>query len=328
MHRAGRRLTAVGCAIACVAAASMFSSGTANATTPVPEVAPYFEPTATHNGNLATAIASHGLKSFTAAFVLGKGCTATWDDSTTITGTDARSKLVKAGQTSGATAIISFGGQAGTELAKGCTAPTSLVTAYTGVINKFKVTKIDFDIEGTAPLNDTTTNGRRFQAIKTLEKNIPKLEVSVTIPVGLSGINSNPMYGNALGFLKQAKSTGARIDVVNLMTMNYGSAVANMGTAATTAARDSMAQIKAIWPADTYANVGITPMIGANDSAGETLTYANAQTVVTFAHNNHVRRLAFWSLNRDQKCGKGDVAPTTCTKLTQQPLDFTDGFLN
>ena len=196
------------------------------------------------------------------------------------------------------------------------------------MINKFKVTKIDFDIEGTTALNDTATNRRRDTAIRNLEQKFPKLEVSLTIPVGLSGINTNPTYGKRSAFLKLAKTTATCIDVVNVMTMNYGSAVSDMGAAATTAARESMAQIKSIWPADGYKNLGITPMIGENDSAGETFTYDDSQTVVAFAHKNGVHRLAFWSLNRDQAC-KGDTPPDrTCTGLTQQPLDFTDGFLN
>ena len=321
-----RRAAVVGCAILGIGPvlASVIPAG---AQAPVPEVAPYFETTATHSTNLATAIAKHGLRAFTAAFVLGKGCTATWDDGSTITGTDARSKLVKAGQTSGATAIISFGGEFGAELAKTCTNATSLVAAYTGVINKFAVSKIDFDVEGTTALNDTATNTRRYTAIRSLEQKFPKLEVSLTIPVGLSGFNANPTYGNAVAFLKLAKTTATRIDVFNVMTMNYGSAVSNMGTAATTAAADSLKQIKAIWPADGYKNLGITPMIGENDSAGETFTYNDSQTVVAFAHKNGVHRLAFWSLNRDQACN-GATPPATCTGLTQQPLDFTDGFLN
>ncbi|HEY1737727.1 MAG TPA: hypothetical protein VGI86_03405, partial [Acidimicrobiia bacterium] len=103
-----RRAAAVGCAllgIGPVLVGPVLGAAPAGAKAPIPEVAPYFEPTATHSGNLATAVSKHGLRSFTAAFVLGNGCTATWDDGTTITGTDARSKLVKAGQTSGATAI-------------------------------------------------------------------------------------------------------------------------------------------------------------------------------------------------------------------------------
>ena len=317
--------------IVSVASAVALTAVPAAATPPVatatPEVAPYFETSGTHRTNLQTAITAHGLSSFTAGFVLGKVCQPTWDDSTVITGTDPDSKLVAKATAAGASAIISFGGQQGTELATGCATQSKLVAAYRSVIKKFAVSKIDFDIEGAGPLNDTATNTRRFTAIRTLEKAFPTLEVSLTIPVGRSGINSDPTYGNAVAFLNLAKSSATRIDVINLMTMNYGGAVQNMGKAATTAATDAMAQIKSIWPSDTYANLGITPMIGHNDSAGEVLSYANAQSVVTFAQNHGVHRLAFWALNRDQSCGPGVTPPDTCTGVSQQPLDYTDAFL-
>jgi Glycosyl hydrolases family 18 len=305
-----------------------FGVGVAYGRTPIAEVAPYFETTNLHTTNLHDAIATHGLRSFTAAFVLGNACTPTWDDHSTITGTDPRSVLVRNAKAQGATPIISFGGQAGSELASVCTNPAKLAAAYMAVITKFAVTKVDFDIEGAGPLNDTATNNRRYQAIKTLEKKQPKLEVSLTIPVGLSGINSAPMYGNAMAFLKAAKTDGARIDVVNLMTMNYGSAVGDMGAAATTATTDALAQIRTIWSSDTYHNIGITPMIGENDSAGEVFSWNDSQTVVAFAHAHGVRRLAFWALNRDESCGTGDAPPDTCSDVSQAPLDYTDGFLN
>jgi chitinase len=315
--------------LACVTAlgASALAAPSASAAAPIPEVAPYFETSATHTANLQTAITEHGLASFTAAFVLGDGCKPTWDDSMPITGKDAESKLVKHAITAGASAIVSFGGQQGTELAASCTSKSDLADAYRSVINKFAVTKIDFDIEGAGPLNDSATNKRRYAAIRTLEQRFPDLEVSLTIPVGRAGLNSDPTYGDAVAFLNLAKSTATRIDVVNLMTMNYGGQVGDMGSAATTAAKDAMAQIKAIWPSDSYANLGITPMIGKNDSAHEVFSYADAHTVVTFAHNHGVRRLAFWDLNRDQSCGAGDSPPATCTGVSQQPLDYTDGFL-
>lgn len=120
----------------------------AGAAAKVPEIAPYFEPTGVHTGNLSTAVKDHGLKSFTAAFVLGKKCVPAWDDYSAITGTDAKSTLVKKAKKAGATPIISFGGQSGDELAKVCTTRSNLVTAYTGVINKFGATKIDL---GAAP---------------------------------------------------------------------------------------------------------------------------------------------------------------------------------
>jgi chitinase len=294
----------------------------------VPEIAPYFETTGTHAGNLQTAINSHGLRSFTAAFVLGKGCTPTWDDGRPLASASTENGLVTAAKNAGATPILSFGGQAGNELATTCTKQSKLVAAYTSVINRFKVSKIDFDIEGAARINNTAVNGRRFTAIKTLERKFPKLEVSLTLPVGTGGLLSNPAYGNSIALLQQAKRIGARIDVVNLMTMDYGGAINDMGAAATTVASKSLAQIKKIWPKDSYRNIGITPMIGQNDVSGEVFSWADSQTVLAFAQQHGVRRLAFWALNRDQACAGGDAAPGTCTGQTQQPLDYTDGFLN
>jgi chitinase len=300
----------------------------ASATSQVPEIAPYLETSGTHTGNLQTAITHHGLRSFTAAFVLGNGCTPTWDDGTPLATATAENALVAAAKSKGATPIISFGGQAGTELATDCTALSKLVAAYTSVINRFKIAKIDFDIEGASSINNATVNGRRFTAIKTLEKKFPKLEVSLTLPVATTGLLSNPTYGNTIALLKQAKKVGVRVDVINLMTMNYGGAISDMGSAATTAASRSLTQIKAIWPKDTYKNIGITPMIGQNDVAGEVFSWTDSQTVLAFAQAHGVRRLAFWALGRDQSCGAGDTAPGTCTGEVQQPLDYTDGFLN
>jgi chitinase len=311
-----------------LAAAGVAQTPAASATSKVPEIAPYFETSATHAGNLQTAINSHGLRSFTAAFVLGQGCTPTWDDGVPLATATAENALVTAAKSKGATPIVSFGGQAGTELATSCATQSKLVAAYASVINRFKITKIDFDIEGAARINNTAVNGRRFTAIKTLEKRFPKLEVSLTLPVATSGLLASPAYGNTIALLKQAKKLGVRIDVVNLMTMNYGGAIADMGSAATTAASKSLVQIKTIWPKDSYRNIGITPMIGQNDVPGEVFSWADSQTVLSFAQKHGVRRLAFWALNRDQACGGGDAAPGACTGEMQQPLDYTDGFLN
>jgi len=295
----------------------------AGAAAAVPEIAPYFETSGPHQGNLSAAVSSHKLKSFTAAFVLGKGCTPTWDDSAPISTATAENALVTGAKSKGATPIISFGGQAGIELAKACPGPstTKLVAAYSSVINKFGVTKVDFDIEGAA-ISDTATNNYRFLAIKALEAKYPKLEVSVTVPVGRSGL-----LASGVTFLKAAKTKGARIDVVNIMTMDYGGAVANMGTAAVTAAKDTLTQMKTVWPASTYKNMGITPMIGRNDVAGETTSLSNVQTVVAFAKANGVHRLAFWALGRDQACGAGDSAPYSCTGVAQSPFAYTAAFL-
>jgi hypothetical protein len=322
------RWVAFGLAVVAALAGSTSGAGAAPARRSVAvEVAPYVEPTSPHAAALLPAVRQHELHQFTVAFVLGRGCRPTWDDYSPITGTDAGSKLVARARAAGAVPIVSFGGQSGHELATVCTSRRALVAAYAAVVRRLHATSIDFDIEGASRINDKATNARRFAAIRALERRWAHLRVSLTIPVDRSGILGDRRYGDALALLRLAKARGARIDVVNLMTMNYGSPVDDMAAAATIAARHALPQLRRIWPGDGYRNLGITPMIGANESPGETFSYADAQRVVAFAHAHHVGRLAFWSLNRDRSCGPHDTAPETCSGMSQHALDFTDAFL-
>jgi hypothetical protein len=328
VRRLRRSVAVCGCALlaAVLPAAPAAAGASARATSSVriAEVAPYFEPTDNNPGLLHAAVVRHGLTSFTAAFVLGRKCTPTWDDHSIITGRDARSVYVEKAKAAGATPILSFGGQSGNELAKVCTHVNSLVAAYTAVIRRLGVSRLDFDIEGAGSVNDTATNTRRYRALRALEKKFPKLEISLTLPTTQTGIDADPSDGDGIALLELARTVGVRIDVVNLMTMDYGPAVADMGRTAVTVAKGALTQIKRIWPRSTYSDIGITPMIGKNDSPGETFTYADAQTVVAFAHAHGVHRLAFWSVNRDRACTAADA---TCSGLAQSPLDYTDAFL-
>jgi hypothetical protein len=150
--------------------------------------------------------------------------------------------------------------------------------------------------------------------------------MSVTIPVLPSGPDAN---GQA--FLAAAKSAGTRIDLINVMTMDYYGSYdtggANMGADAVDAAQATLAYAQTLWPAMTYANIGVTPMIGQNDDPAEVFTEADAQTLVTFATQNHLGRLAFWSVDRDQPCGGSVSGLPACSEISQQPLDFTKIFL-
>jgi chitinase len=284
-------------------------------------VAPYVDLSANSSGMLDSAITSAGLKSYTAAFIIGSGCTPIWGDSLDINSSTANAKIAQA-QSEGAKTIISFGGAGGVELAQSCTDTGSLTAAYQSVINKYHVDHLDFDVEGAA-IADPGSINRRFQAIKTLEANNAGLNVSVTIPVLQSGPD-----GNGTAFLQAAKTNGTRIDLVNIMTMDYGGAVSDMGAAAVSAARGTLSAAQGVWPGFTYASLGITPMIGQNDQAGEIFTRANAQTVVSFANSNGVGRLAFWSVGRDQPCpgGAGGGASPNCSSISQSALDFTKIF--
>ena len=288
-------------------------------------VAPYADMTNNQEPMLNEAATQAGLKAFSAAFVIGSGCTPIWGDTLPVTSDPTVTGEITTAEADGAQPIVSFGGEAGTELAVSCTNLSQLTAAYQSVINTLHVTHIDFDIEG-AEIAYTANNATRFQAINALEAANPGLVVSVTIPVLPSGPDAN---GQA--FLAAAKAAGTRIDVINAMAMDYYGSYdtggAAMGTDAVDAAQATLAYAKTLWPSMTYANIGVTPMIGQNDDPAEVFTEADAQTLVSFATQNHLGRLAFWSVDRDQPCGGSASGLPACSEISQQPLDFTKIFL-
>jgi hypothetical protein len=288
-------------------------------------VAPYVDMTNSQEPMLNDAITEAGLKAFTAAFVIGSGCTPIWGDTLPVTNDPTVTAEITQAESEGATPIVSFGGEDGVELAQSCTNLSSLEAAYQSVINTLHVTHIDFDIEG-AGIADTATNNLRFEAINELEQANPGLVVSVTIPTFPSG----PDY-NGDAFLQQAAADGTNISVVNVMAMDYygswDTGGADMGTYAVDAAENTLTFLKTVWPSATYSMVGVTPMIGQNDDSAEVFTEADAQQLVSFAQSNGLGRLAFWSVDRDQPCSATVSGLPECSEITQQPLDFTKIFV-
>jgi chitinase len=311
-------------ATAVVAAIGLSGAGPSLAATAgSPTVAPYMDMGGPNQGNLSAGI-SAGLSDVTAAFVIGKKCTPIWDNKVAVAKDTAVTNEISAAQSAGADVIVSFGGAGGKDLARTCSNVNALTDAYQSVIVKFDITHVDFDVEGKAIKHsqlDSMT--RRFAAIRGLESEDPNLFVSVTIGVGPDGLPKQQM-----AFLRLAKRTGTRIDLVNIMAMDYGGAVGDMGATAVQAAQDTLPQLQSLWPSSTYADLGITPMIGQNDSAGEVTGLDDARTIVQFADANGVGRLAFWSLNRDQECSQSlDGARDDCSGVDQTPLQFTSIFL-
>ena len=288
-------------------------------------VAPYVDLTNNQEPMLNEAATQAGLKAFSAAFVIGSGCTPIWGDTLPVTSDPTVTGEITTAEADGAQPIVSFGGEAGSELADSCTNLSQLTAAYQSVISTLHVTHIDFDIEG-AEIAYPANNAMRFQAINALEAANPGLVVSVTIPVLPSGPDAN---GQA--FLAAAHAAGTRIDVINAMAMDYYGSYdtggAAMGTDAVDAAQATLAYARTLWPGMTYANIGVTPMVGQNDDPAEVFTEADAQTLVSFATQNHLGRLAFWSVDRDQPCGGSVSGLPACSQISQQPLDFTRIFL-
>lgn len=87
--------------------AFVFATNSASAATGF-GLAPYVDLSANSSGMLDSAITQAHLKAYTAAFIIGSGCTPIWGDTLDINSSGANAKIARA-QSEGAQTIISFG---------------------------------------------------------------------------------------------------------------------------------------------------------------------------------------------------------------------------
>ncbi|MFE2430844.1 RICIN domain-containing protein [Streptomyces sp. NPDC059373] len=320
-------------AVPAMAAGLLFgSSTTASAAAnpgpgfPAQYAAPYVE-TWNSASAMASAQSATGLKYFTLAFILdGGGCNATFNGNVAITDSSWTS-AINTLRASGGDVIASFGGAAGTELGTSCTSVATLKAQYKKVIDTLNLTRVDFDIEGSA-LDNTAANDRRNQALAQLQSDYAaagkKLDVQYTLPVMPTGL-----LQNSLNLLNNAKTDGLTVNLVNLMTMDYGSAM-DMGQAAINAATALHTQLGQIWTTKTSAQLwameGNTPMIGVNDTTSEVFSTGNASSLESFAKTNGIQELAFWALGRDKACATNGTLSSTCSGTSQSAYQFSSIF--
>ncbi|MEW2135792.1 cellulose binding domain-containing protein [Streptomyces sp. NPDC005409] len=306
-------------------------TATATPTTPAPggggaRFAPYVDTSLYPAYDLVDTATRTGVKEFHLAFITsGGGCAPLWGGVTDLA-SDKVAAQIGALRAKGGDVRVSFGGAAGHELALNCATVDELAAAYAKVVDQYRLTKVDFDIEGAA-LPDTAANARRAQAVARLQKSHPGLDVAFTLPVMPEGLTQP-----GVALLADAKRNGVRIDGVNIMAMDYGPAYSgDMGTYAIQAATATQAQLKGVLglsDAAAWKAVAVTPMIGVNDVASEVFTVADATQLVEFAAAKGIGRLAMWSSTRDKQCAAGAVtyADATCSSILQQPLAFTTAF--
>ncbi|MFD9338483.1 cellulose binding domain-containing protein [Streptomyces sp. NPDC060028] len=314
--------------------ASPSASASATATAPpgtgapagAARFAPYVDTSLYPAYDLVDTADKTGVKEFHLAFVTsGGGCAPMWGGVTDLA-SDKVAAQIGALRAKGGDVRVSFGGAAGRELALNCATADQLAAAYGKVVDQYRLTKVDFDIEGAA-LPDTAANTRRAQAIAALQKSHPGLDVAFTLPVMPEGLTQP-----GVALLADAKRAGVRVDGVNIMAMDYGPAYGgDMGQYAIQAATATQAQVKGVLglsDAAAWKAVAVTPMIGVNDVASETFTVADASQLVDFAKSKGIGRLAMWSAARDRQCPAGAVnyADPTCSSVLQQPLAFTKAF--
>jgi hypothetical protein len=288
--------------------------------------APYIDTSLYPAYDMLDTAAKTGVKEFNLAFITSGGsCAPLWGGVTDLAN-DRVASQIGALRAKGGDVRVSFGGAAGHELALNCSSAGDLAAAYGKVVDTYKLTKVDFDIEGAA-LPDTAANTRRSQAIAQLQKSHPGLDVSFTLPVMPEGLTQP-----GVDLITDAKKNGVRVDAVNIMAMDYGPAYSgDMGEYAISAATATQAQLKGVLGlSDTAAwrTVAVTPMIGVNDVVTEIFTVEDARQLVTFAESKDLAWLSMWSSTRDKQCAGGEkpAADATCSSILQEPLAFTKAF--
>jgi hypothetical protein len=289
--------------------------------------APYVDVNLDPPYSLVSTARQTGVKQFNLAFIIagqGGGCTPEWGGVTPV-GDNPVAAQISALRAIGGDVRISFGGEAGEELALACTTASQLEAAYQEVISAYHVTKVDFDIEG-ATLTDTAANALRDQALAALQQK-DNLQISFTLPVIPSGLESQEV-----ALLTGAVQAGVRISAVDIMTMDYGDGAAPdpsgmMGTyaiQAATAADAQVASLLGISDNAAWSKIAVTPMIGQNDISDEIFTLANARQLESFAASKRLAWLSMWSADRDTAC-PGDAqlsAQNTCSSTGQSPGAF------
>ncbi|MDI2098169.1 chitinase [Ruicaihuangia caeni] len=267
-----------------------------------------------------------------------EGCEPTWGGAYSLDEAaeqlDLDRRLVRLEQAGGGY-TVSFGGLNNDELATSCTDPDELRDAYRAVIDRYKVTTVDFDIEAN-DLSDTAGGERRAEAVAELQSERrsagDELAVWLTLPGATFGLTEE-------GTDTVARFLEAGVDLagVNVMTMNFGASRdkgETLGEASIRAAEAAHRQLSALYTragtplsdAAVWAKIGITPMIGQNDNAEEVFLPADAEMLNTFALEKGVGRMSMWSLNRDTTCGANyvtlSVVSDSCSGIEQKDFRF------
>lgn len=273
--------------------------------------------------------ASGSPTTYNLAFVISDGstCTAKWNGTDAIDKAAAKSRIA-ALKESGASVRVSFGGASGKELAEVCGSASALAAAYGAALDAAGSTQADFDIEGDA-LTDSALVALRSEAIALLQKERGDLEVSFTLPVMPSGLDSD-----GLALLESANDNSVAVSTVNIMTMNYGSSyTGDMGDYAEKSAEathDQLQKVFGLSSSGAWQGLALTSMIGDNDVADETFSLSDAAQVRAFAESKEIAWVSMWSTFRDQQCSSDDAssdnAATNCSGVSQSSGAFAEAF--
>jgi hypothetical protein len=283
------------------------------------EIAPYFYTWGWGGGYAFSSLQQMkqqgGPSDVTLAFVLsGGGCKATTD-------IQGHMSDVNAFRNGGGHVKASFGGADGTYLEYGCSSASQLASAIVAFIDQTGITDLDFDIEQGTKSSNSSLNAMRGQALKMVQDQ-RGAKVAFTLPVNPDGLETG--NGGGLNVFKAAVAAGVKVQYVNIMTMDYGGGT-NVGAVALQSADATAKQIQSVVGGSlgaAYRMLGITPMIGHNDD-GEVFSLANAQSLAAYAKQHAVGLLAFWAIQRDEKC-PGGLNLDTCSGVNGSSFEFVN----
>jgi hypothetical protein len=284
---------------------AILSTNIARAEWPARVFAPYMYIGSGDNFKLTDCDDACGLKHYTLAFIIaqqeGRGKDAkylkepSWDGRIAVS-TDLYHDQIDAIRKRGGDVIMSFGGEAGKEMANVIDDPVALEAAYQKVIDQYKFTWLDFDVEGNNLDKGKADSERRNTVLATLQKKNPGLIISYTLPVDPNGLSQASQ-----ALLADAKAKGVKVHSANIMVMYFGKAFINKGKSegelGVESANAAYAQLQKI---DPTIQIGLCPCLGRNGSADEVFGIEDARTLKAFADKTPwVCSLHYWSINDD-----------------------------
>ncbi|SEP01237.1 chitinase [Trujillonella endophytica] len=270
------------------------------------------------------------------------GCAPSWGGYYSLeeAGTDLElDRRIAQLRSAGGDVMVSLGGQANEELAVACADVDDLTAAYREVVERYDLSAVDLDIEGTA-LADQAAAARRATALAAVQRERADagspLDVWLTLPVAPGGLTAD-----AVDLVRTTLAGDLELTGVNVMTMDYGAAkpaTQTMLDATEQAVTATVGQVTELYAergttlgaGEAWARVGATPMIGQNDVPGEVFGLADAEGLASFARAHGLGRISLWSLNRDTACSASfasvAVLSNTCSGVDQEPLAFVAAF--
>ena len=261
---------------------------------------------------IATDMTANGAKAITLAFATGQCGTENWGG---VPGAAIASANVPLLTSARVNYILSTGGAAGSFT---CGSDAGFATFLDRWASP-NLIGVDFDIEVGQSQADILNLVRRIGPAHTAR---PGLRFSLTIATLANTDGSESLNATGVQVLQAVTTVFGSVPsfvTINLMTMDYGGpspfvcvvtgGACDMGQSAIQAARNLNARHGV-----PFARIEITPMIGGNDVQSNVFRLTDANTIASFAIQNRLAGVHFWSYDRDVDCPPGPASPV-CNSL-------------